>query len=75
MSLLWQASSSDTTKLIAHITKKRTGISDFTVKKKTSTTKLDTHSTNEDKSSSHTDGVANIENNSGGHSIFGFSDG
>jgi hypothetical protein len=69
------SSGSDTSQSLAHITKKRTGISDFTIKKKTSTAKLDTHSTNEDKSSSHTDGVANIENNSGGHSIFGFSDG
>jgi len=59
---------------LVHDTKKSTGVSDSVGTKKTSTAKIDTHSTNEDKSSS-ADGSANIENNSGGHSIFGFSDG
>ena len=65
----------DVTKPLAHNTKKSIDVSDSTIKKRTSTAKLDTHSTNEDKSSGSTDGSANIENNSGGHSIFGFSDG
>jgi hypothetical protein len=58
-----------------HDAKKSTGVSDSAGTKKTSTTKIDTHGTNEDKSSRSTEGSANIESNSGGHSIFGFSDG
>ena len=57
-----------------HDAKKSTGVSDSAGAKKTSTTKIDTHGTSEDKSSSSTEGSANIESNSGGHSIFGFSD-
>jgi hypothetical protein len=66
---------SDVTKPLVHDTKKSIDVSDSTIKKRTSAAKLDTHSTNEYKSSGSTDGSAYTENNSGGHSIFGFSDG
>jgi hypothetical protein len=58
-----------------HDTKQSTGVSDSAETKKTSMAKIDTYDSNEDKSSRSTEGSANIENNSGGHSIFGFSDG
>ena len=69
------SSISDVTKPLVHNTKKSIDVSDSTIKKRSSAAKLDTHSTNEDKSSGSTDGSTYTENNSGGHSIFGFSDG